>query len=63
VAYATDAASLVPVLKVPLIICGPGDADLAHQRNERVRVDKLMESARIFTLAAAEFLMQEEQAI
>ena len=57
VAYATDAASLVPVLKVPLIICGPGDADLAHQRNERVQVDKLIESARIFTLAAVELLM------
>lgn len=56
VAYYTDAVSLVPALKAPLIICGPGDAKLAHQPNEYVEVTKLVESARILTLAAARLL-------
>jgi len=32
--YYTDAVALVPALKAPMIICGPGDAKLAHQPNE-----------------------------
>jgi len=34
VRYYTDAVAFVPVLKAPMIICGPGDAKLAHQPNE-----------------------------
>jgi succinyl-diaminopimelate desuccinylase len=56
VRYYTDAAALVPVLKIPMIICGPGQAGLAHQPNEYVEVDKLVEAARIFTLAAVRLL-------
>lgn len=56
VAYYTDAVSLVPALKAPLIICGPGEAKLAHQPNEYVEVSKLVESAKILTLAAARLL-------
>ena len=54
--YCTDAAVLVPTLKAPMIICGPGDAKLAHQPNEYVEVAKLVEAARIFTLAAVRLL-------
>lgn len=54
--YCTDAAVLVPRLKAPLIICGPGDAKLTHQPNEYVEVAKLVEAARIFTLAAVQLL-------
>lgn len=54
--YTTDAAFLVPSLNAPMIICGPGDPDLAHRPNEYVEVDKLFESTGIFTLAAAQFL-------
>jgi len=56
VAYYTDAVSLIPALKAPLIICGPGDAKLAHQPNEYVETTKMVEAANIFTLAAAELL-------
>ncbi len=56
VPYTTDAPLLVPVLQAPLIVCGPGDPDLAHQPNEYVEVDRLAESARILTLAALRFL-------
>ena len=56
VSYYTDGVVFAPVLKAPLIICGPGDAKLAHQPNEYVEVAKLVEATKIFTLAAAQLL-------
>jgi succinyl-diaminopimelate desuccinylase len=56
VRYYTDAVAFVPVLKTPMIICGPGDAKLAHQPNEYVEISKLVQSAKIFALAAIKFL-------
>jgi succinyl-diaminopimelate desuccinylase len=56
VRYYTDGAVFVPHLKIPMIICGPGDATLAHQPNEHVEIEKLVQSAKIFTLAAMKFL-------
>ena len=54
--YATDAATLIPVLGSPMIICGPGSADLAHQPNEYVDTDKMVEAAEILDLAATRLL-------
>ena len=54
--YYTDAVAFVPMLKAPMIICGPGDAKLAHQPNEHVEISKLVQAARIYTLAAAKLL-------
>jgi succinyl-diaminopimelate desuccinylase len=56
VRYYTDAAVFVPHLNVPMIICGPGDAKQAHQPNEHVEIVKLVQSAKIFTLAALKLL-------
>jgi succinyl-diaminopimelate desuccinylase len=56
VPYATDAASLAPTLNVPLIICGPGDPSSAHQPDEYVEIDRLVDATKILTLAAVEFL-------
>jgi len=56
VRYYTDAVAFVPVLKAPMIICGPGDAKLAHQPDEHVEVSKLVDAARIYTLLAARLL-------
>ena len=56
VRYYTDAAAFLPYLKVPMIICGPGDATLAHQPNEHVEIAKLVQAAKIFTLAAMKLL-------
>jgi succinyl-diaminopimelate desuccinylase len=56
VRYYTDAVAFVPVLRAPMIICGPGDAKLAHQPNEYVEVSKLVQAAKIYTLAAAKLL-------
>jgi len=54
--YFTDGVVLVPALKAPLLICGPGAPGLAHQPNENVEIDKLLEAVRIYTLAAVRFL-------
>jgi len=54
--YYTDAVAFVPQLKIPMIICGPGDARLAHQPNEHVEITKLVQATGIFALAAAKLL-------
>jgi succinyl-diaminopimelate desuccinylase len=56
VRYYTDAVAFVPVLKAPMIICGPGDPKVAHQPNEHVEISKLVQAAEIYTLAAAKLL-------
>lgn len=56
VRYYTDAVAFVPMLKAPMIICGPGDTTLAHQPNEYVEMSKLIEAARIYTMAALRLL-------
>jgi succinyl-diaminopimelate desuccinylase len=56
VAYYTDGVALVPAFDAPLIICGPGDAKLAHQPNEFVEVDKMVQAAQIYALAIARLL-------
>jgi len=54
--YYTDAVVFAPALNAPMIICGPGEAKLAHQPNEYVEVSKMVEAAKIFTLAAVQLL-------
>jgi len=56
VSYYTDGAALVPVLKIPMIICGPGDPRLAHQPDEHVEVSSLLQAARVFALVAVRLL-------
>jgi succinyl-diaminopimelate desuccinylase len=54
--FYTDAVAFMPALKAPMILCGPGDPKLAHQPNEHVEVSKLIETAKIYTLAAIRLL-------
>jgi succinyl-diaminopimelate desuccinylase len=54
--YFSDAVGFLPVLKVPLLLFGPGDPGLAHQPNENVEVCKLVEAARIYAVTAARLL-------
>ncbi|MBN1984237.1 MAG: M20 family metallopeptidase [Chitinivibrionales bacterium] len=56
VRYYTDAVALVPGLNAPMIICGPGRAEIAHQPNEYVEIEKLVESCKIYTIAALKLL-------
>lgn len=50
--YATDGSVFVPAFNAPMVICGPGLPEKAHQPNEYVEIAKLTEAARIYTLAA-----------
>jgi succinyl-diaminopimelate desuccinylase len=54
--FATDGSVFVPAYQAPMVICGPGLPEKAHQPNEYVEIDKLTEAARIYTLAALEML-------
>ncbi|MFN0074599.1 MAG: M20 family metallopeptidase, partial [Chloroflexota bacterium] len=48
--YYTDASVLQPPTGVPTLIVGPGEDGQAHQPNEWVAVDKLMDAARLFAV-------------
>lgn len=48
VMYYTDAAALVPALNVPMAICGPGRKELAHQVDEYVEINTLIEAVGIY---------------
>jgi succinyl-diaminopimelate desuccinylase len=55
--FATDGSVFVPAYNAPMVICGPGLPEKAHQPNEYVEIDKLVEAARIYTLAALDLLL------
>lgn len=54
--FATDGSVFVPAYNAPMVICGPGLPEKAHQPNEYVEVHRLVEAARIYALAALEML-------
>ncbi|MBM3225182.1 MAG: M20 family metallopeptidase [Candidatus Tectomicrobia bacterium] len=54
--YATDGSIFVPAYQAPMVICGPGLPEKAHQPNEYVDIARLTEAARIYTMAALELL-------
>jgi succinyl-diaminopimelate desuccinylase len=58
VRYFTDAAIYASHVPAPLVICGPGPTEMAHQPDEYVEVEKLKQAARIYTLAAHELLQE-----
>jgi succinyl-diaminopimelate desuccinylase len=57
VSYFTDGAILSQALQVPMVICGPGEAAVAHQANESVKIDNLRLAARTYAMAAASLLL------
>jgi succinyl-diaminopimelate desuccinylase len=54
--YYTDGVAFVPALKIPMVICGPGKAGLAHQPDEYVEIPKVHAAARIYAQIATEIL-------
>jgi succinyl-diaminopimelate desuccinylase len=50
VRYFTDAAIYAPRIHAPLVICGPGKAEMAHQPDEYIEIDKLIQAAKIYSL-------------
>ncbi len=47
--FYTDASQIIPDLKVPFVILGPGDDAMAHQRNERIELSSVARIAEIYT--------------
>ena len=42
--YFSDAAVLIPELGIPMVLCGPGRPDLAHQPDEHVEAARVEEA-------------------
>lgn len=53
---ATDGTFLHATAGVPIVTVGPGDRTIPHQRDEFVRTEDLVASARLYAAAAIEFL-------
>jgi len=52
----TDGSILAPRLNLPLVVCGPGQPNIAHQPDEYVEISQLTESAMILSQALGELL-------
>ncbi|MEG1537705.1 MAG: M20/M25/M40 family metallo-hydrolase, partial [Clostridiales bacterium] len=48
VCFYTDASQIVPVFKKPFVIMGPGNDSLAHQINEHVLLEDVVDMARLY---------------
>jgi succinyl-diaminopimelate desuccinylase len=56
VTYGTDGAHLGPGFGMPVVICGPGAQSMAHQPDEYVEVDQLVQAAEIYVDLARRLL-------
>ena len=56
VTYGTDAAYLGPGFNIPMVICGPGAQGMAHQPDEYVHVEQLVQAVAIYTDLARRLL-------
>lgn len=52
----TDGSIFAPRLGLPLVVCGPGQPNIAHQPDEYVEVSQLVESVKILSQALEELL-------
>ncbi|MEJ9230250.1 peptidase [Peribacillus butanolivorans] len=59
--WATDGGYLSSVGSTPVIVFGPGETKLAHDSNEYIEVDKMMDVAKIIALTIIEWCGVEEQ--
>ncbi|HEX8919705.1 MAG TPA: M20 family metallopeptidase, partial [Chloroflexota bacterium] len=48
VTFATDAAQLGPAFDIPMVICGPGASTMAHQPDEYIEVDQLIQAVDVY---------------
>lgn len=56
VTYGTDAAYLGPGFNIPMVICGPGAQGMAHQPDEYVEVEQLVQASLIYADLARRLL-------
>lgn len=48
VPYSTDAAAIVPLASVPLLVCGPGSIYNAHQPDEYIELSEVFDAYQLF---------------
>ena len=53
---ATDGTFLTAWRNIPVVVTGAGDREVPHQVNEWCEIDDLIETAKMYTLAALNFL-------
>jgi acetylornithine deacetylase/succinyl-diaminopimelate desuccinylase-like protein len=51
--YSTDAVSITPTLNIPVLICGPGGIEQAHQPNEFIEIEQIAQSLELFAAFVA----------
>lgn len=55
--FYTDASVFLPAKKLPCIFYGPGDASMAHQPNEFITIDSLMEAVHFYISMIEKYLV------
>ena len=55
--FYTDAAIFLPSTNLPAILYGPGDAEMAHQPNESVSVDRMAEAITFYAAIIERYLV------
>ncbi|MBU5310856.1 M20 family metallopeptidase [Tissierella carlieri] len=55
--FYTDASIFLPAKQIPCIFYGPGDANMAHQPNEHITIDSLMESVHFYIAIIEKYLV------
>jgi succinyl-diaminopimelate desuccinylase len=52
----TDGTILRTERGIPIVTCGPGEREIPHQVNENVKIDELVDAARIYIASALNYL-------
>ena len=58
--WGTDGGYLSSVGLIPVVVFGPGETKMAHDANEYIEVDKMMETAEIIALTIIEWCEMED---
>lgn len=56
--FYTDASVFLPAKQIPCIFYGPGDANMAHQPNEYITIDSLMEAVHFYYKIIENYLVK-----
>lgn len=55
--FYTDAAVFLPATNLPAILYGPGDAEMAHQPNENISIERLSEALQFYAAMIERYLV------
>lgn len=46
--FYTDASQLIPFHNIPFVILGPGEENMCHQRNERIKIESIIRMTKFY---------------